>query len=313
MSQWFEKTIRRSPDPLPPDASRDSLLAAVLAAPDDDRPRRVYADWLLDQGDPRGEFILVQCALAQLEEEDLRTPELRMREAALLKTHKKEWVGRFRGARIEYGVKGSSQWVKGNPTHWMFVRGFVDLAKMSMDDFCANAEALLACEPVRMVKLTRGSLPEFLDDCPSLERLRGLDLSRVKLRRPALEALFSCQRLTEMTNLSVSECGIGMRGFQAASDALDPAAFPAMERLMLWGNGIGDKGVSSLLGAHFATQLKNLSLGKNKVREAGGRALANSERLAEIEKLFMLPHEIPPDIQAELRARYGERISLSYE
>jgi uncharacterized protein (TIGR02996 family) len=31
------------------------LLAAVLASPDDDAPRLVYADWLHERDDPRGE------------------------------------------------------------------------------------------------------------------------------------------------------------------------------------------------------------------------------------------------------------------
>jgi uncharacterized protein (TIGR02996 family) len=39
------------------------LLAAVRAAPDDDAPRLVYADWLLQQSDtdPYGQFIMAQC------------------------------------------------------------------------------------------------------------------------------------------------------------------------------------------------------------------------------------------------------------
>ena len=34
-----------------------ALHAAVLAAPDDDAPRMVYADWLMSNGDPRGDYI----------------------------------------------------------------------------------------------------------------------------------------------------------------------------------------------------------------------------------------------------------------
>jgi uncharacterized protein (TIGR02996 family) len=42
---------------------RDALLAAVCAAPDDDLPRLVYADWLDEHGDPIwAELIRVQCA-----------------------------------------------------------------------------------------------------------------------------------------------------------------------------------------------------------------------------------------------------------
>jgi uncharacterized protein (TIGR02996 family) len=37
-----------------------AMLAAIFAAPDDDGPRHVYADWLLARGDPHGEFIALQ-------------------------------------------------------------------------------------------------------------------------------------------------------------------------------------------------------------------------------------------------------------
>jgi uncharacterized protein (TIGR02996 family) len=43
---------------------RDAFIAAIHAAPDDDGPRLMYADWLTEHGDPRGEFIRVQCELA---------------------------------------------------------------------------------------------------------------------------------------------------------------------------------------------------------------------------------------------------------
>ena len=45
--------------------SGDAFLDQILTDPDDDRPRMVYADWLLGEGDPRGELIAVQCALAR--------------------------------------------------------------------------------------------------------------------------------------------------------------------------------------------------------------------------------------------------------
>lgn len=38
----------------------DAMLAAIDAAPDDDGPRSIYADWLQERGDPRGEFIALQ-------------------------------------------------------------------------------------------------------------------------------------------------------------------------------------------------------------------------------------------------------------
>src|SRR5207244_2028609 len=48
----------------------EAFLARIRAFPDDDAPRLVFADWLDEQNDPRGAFIRVQIALAQLAEEE---------------------------------------------------------------------------------------------------------------------------------------------------------------------------------------------------------------------------------------------------
>lgn len=42
--------------------SERRLLEAIVAAPDDDAPALVYADWLIERGHPRGELITLQCA-----------------------------------------------------------------------------------------------------------------------------------------------------------------------------------------------------------------------------------------------------------
>ena len=44
------------------DKTERQYLDKVLKAPSDDRPRSRYADWLLDRGDARGEFIHLQLA-----------------------------------------------------------------------------------------------------------------------------------------------------------------------------------------------------------------------------------------------------------
>ena len=59
------------------DASlRDALLARVYAHPDDDSARLVLADHLLEQGDPLGEFIMLQCSV---QPDEVRIRELRAR------------------------------------------------------------------------------------------------------------------------------------------------------------------------------------------------------------------------------------------
>src|SRR5260221_631255 len=70
-----------------------TFLAAILAAPDDDGPRLVYADWLEEHGDTeRSEFIRVQIELAHTPVEEGRAGILRRREAELLRQHRDDWL-----------------------------------------------------------------------------------------------------------------------------------------------------------------------------------------------------------------------------
>jgi uncharacterized protein (TIGR02996 family) len=47
-----------------------AFLAAIKAAPSDNTPRLVYADWLDEQGRPGGDFLRVECELAALDSAD---------------------------------------------------------------------------------------------------------------------------------------------------------------------------------------------------------------------------------------------------
>ncbi|MDP3233502.1 MAG: TIGR02996 domain-containing protein [Myxococcales bacterium] len=61
-----------------------SLLAVIYENPSDDAPRRVLADLLMESGDPRGEFIMLQCTGADPK-----------RARALLKANEKAWLAPF--------------------------------------------------------------------------------------------------------------------------------------------------------------------------------------------------------------------------
>ena len=60
-----------------------AFILAIHAAPHDAAPRLVYADWLDERGDPRGEFIRVQVAVARMSPGDPGRDTLVSREAAL--------------------------------------------------------------------------------------------------------------------------------------------------------------------------------------------------------------------------------------
>src|SRR5262249_49909568 len=121
-----------------PMTHEDAFLLDIVENREDDTPRRIYADWLLDQPDPvqaaRGEFIHVQCDLA------LRaSAAAQARERPLLEAHGREWSSLFRrlGCRC-----------------WEYRRGFVEGVGMPAASFLAQAALLVRSTPLRELKLT---------------------------------------------------------------------------------------------------------------------------------------------------------------
>src|SRR5437588_11672378 len=96
----------------------EGFLRVIAEDPGDDAPRLVFADWLEEQGDPRGEFMRLQVRLARLPESDPRRVALEEHERELLDRHAVDWLGRLR------------EQLRG----WRFVRGLLTLE--------ADAEAL---------------------------------------------------------------------------------------------------------------------------------------------------------------------------
>ena len=176
-------------------------LAAVLAAPDDDGPRLVYADWLEDRGDAdRAEFIRLQIRLAQ-------SPTLadRAREAVLLQRHAEAWLAPLR-------IKGEPLQNRG--THAQFVRGFVEIVWMPAQIFLKRAEKLFRRAPVRELRVTRASQAEFdqLILFPPTSRLHTLDLSNVRLGDRGIMSLTDAELLKTVRVLRLRNCQIGDDG-----------------------------------------------------------------------------------------------------
>lgn len=134
----------------------DRFLAAICAEPERDDIRLVFADWLEERGDPRGEFIRLQCALAVDEANQHRgipaeqtVPcqacvhfgALRLRERALLDAY-----GSF------------APWIVPDPAivldDWTFHRGFVEAVTLPASAWLEHADAILRAAPVREVTLT---------------------------------------------------------------------------------------------------------------------------------------------------------------
>jgi uncharacterized protein (TIGR02996 family) len=75
-------------------SEEEAFLANMTASPTDNVARLVYADWLDERGDPRGEFLRVECALLENLRDSPRNDPLRTRYLALWVTTDPAWLRR---------------------------------------------------------------------------------------------------------------------------------------------------------------------------------------------------------------------------
>jgi uncharacterized protein (TIGR02996 family) len=70
----------------------DAFLASIMESPEDDTPRLIYADWLEERGDARGEFVRLVCKLARRGKKTARRDGLEVRARELLAGQKDVWT-----------------------------------------------------------------------------------------------------------------------------------------------------------------------------------------------------------------------------
>jgi uncharacterized protein (TIGR02996 family) len=232
-----------------PMSDGDALLAAILAEPDEDVPRLVYADWLDEVGDEsdraRAELIRIQIELARLPageavRSNLHALSLFARDQILLTTWYKEWLAPLK-------LPGES--LNGKDAHGLFRRGFVEVVWMPAAWFVARAERLFTRVPVRELRLTRTTVAELaelvgsayfprLNTLDMCDRRLGDDVAKVLTRRPTVAAI---------TTLRLRGCGLS----DAAAYRLADADFDwCLTELDVKHNSISATGLAALRGRY---------------------------------------------------------------
>ncbi len=274
----------------------DAFLLDILESPDDDTPRRIFADWMLDHDDAviaaRGEFIHVQCDLARLPSESPQASVLLRRQEQLLDGHAREWGSQFRRLGC---------------TCWEYRRGFVEGAGLPASAFLSQAAALFHSGPVLEVKLYQaGSVIHDLAGCPYLARVRVLDLESNDLGDPDLQVLADSPHLNELTAMLLWCNRIGDDGVRA----LLGGSLPRLSRLDLSSNTVGDGGAEALAASLFLKQLTMLDLTGNRISDTGALALAASPHTASLAWLELAKNPITPAGLNVLRERFGGRVHV---
>jgi uncharacterized protein (TIGR02996 family) len=157
------------------------MLAAALAAADEDAPRLVYADWLLQQGDARGEFIALQCRRARARSARARPSP---REDELLREHGASWL-----AALGLG-----------PREGGFVRGFLERLELNAQRLCDGVSSL-SRSPVRTIRLALHPLSALPAALRALEQFPLLRTLELELRNMEVEPLL--QLAPALSRLSV--------------------------------------------------------------------------------------------------------------
>jgi uncharacterized protein (TIGR02996 family) len=252
-----------------PRVIRQELLDAIAASPDDDAPRRVYADALLDAGEPQGELIHLQCELAAGSLTRDEAVARRRRERELLLGH---------GARWTEGLRAIAR----AP---VFRRGFVDEVTVDTERFPEVGDRVFAAAPALRGVRFEGPRSTYEPEqevagsarllsiwqraiaCPAMRRVRGFGygdfgyVCRVfgevtpgweSLGDPALVALLA----TDTSRLDCLDAyDSGYRGHEALFAS---AQLARLTRLALWSQGLND--TQDFLRALAGSRVRSLTL-----------------------------------------------------
>ena len=157
---YVETTAAAKPKPA---NVREALEEALVANPDDLASHSAYADYLAEQGDPRGEFIQVQLALEDEKKSPTERKRLQKREEGLLKAHAREWLGALAPYLLDVEPR---QW--GPNPEYRFARGWVD--RLQIAELSPPVAEAFARTP--LLRLLRELLVIEADyDDPGLEQL----------------------------------------------------------------------------------------------------------------------------------------------
>ena len=193
----------------------EQFFQAVLDHPEDNALRLVYADWLEECGDPRGELIRVQIEMDQTPHSDLYWRTLKNRETELLDEFLSEWLGPS-ARRVWKGFARSQfQPFFADRGSCRLHRGFRETARIRARTFFRHADEIFQALPLRELHIFLEGQPDIvrqelqqLADCPRLDKIRHLILEypfyfrqHDRKSHQALQELLDTPELEELRTL----------------------------------------------------------------------------------------------------------------
>ena len=263
-----------------------AFVDAIRDDPDDRMLPLVYADWLDEQGDSRGELIRLQCELDGVPLANPHRQVLRIAIQDLCRLYQSDWVMPLRRRVL----------------NWQEARvhcGLIENVSMSPTAFLKHAESGLFEEMPHLVGVTLQGAEKSLNRALASPYIGSLNSLRLKVIGPyfgeLIQRLASLATVRNLTSLNLCD---GHFGDEAISVLLRSNAFPRLKRLNLQHNALTFRIAESLVESPFATQLELLALGsrweygRNRLEDAGVRILAESRTPLRLRWLDLAGNEL---------------------
>jgi uncharacterized protein (TIGR02996 family) len=141
ITKGYSETTSSAAKPSP---EQEALEEALVENPGDLATHMAYADWLNEQGDPRGEFIQTQLALEDSTRPTTERKKLKAREKTLFKKHGHEWLGGLAAKLLDNEEEGTFEYFEPRYS-FQFARGWLDY--LQAEDFTVSFARTLAHSP----------------------------------------------------------------------------------------------------------------------------------------------------------------------
>lgn len=257
----------------------------------------VYGDWLLAQGDVRGELIRLEHEHALAPKDNARKRRLHNEVRALTRQHEASWrtglppdltVAWKHGfitslwlPWLEDVIAALPDFLSGPNGRLLTTLAFEWRGVPERAALRATLSRVGALSSTRVMTLSCAYVPvqrdgvEALAGTPLLRTLRHLDLRYASLGDDGLTALLERDALTSVRQLSLQKNELTTKGLAR----LAGAPLPSLRELDLRFNAVGPEGAVALSKASFAPALERLFLNADDVGLDGVRVLARAPAL----------------------------------
>ncbi len=264
-----------------PMTSEEPFLTAIRQKPDDRSRWLVYADWLEQRGDPRGELIRVGQQLERLPAGDRRWLLARARESQLRRQAEPKVFAPLHG----FGVRDVE-----------YQYNLPIGVELSAARFVKYADDLFTAAPLlqRVRLLDAEPMLSRLVNIPQLARLRSLSLATIGQQQvcdDGVELLAASVYLCGLRVLNLRGNDLKARGSRALARS---ASFEQLSSLDLSYNNLGDSGLAQLAAGNGLTALRHLNLAYNQAGPRGMAALAAAPALRQLEWLDLSNNSLGP-------------------